>query len=269
MMAIQLGRLEAAMWLSKRSDLEPPSCLSHTAPELVTKCQSDECVDTSSLLTEANLYSIARFATPEFASSLQRRGVFLDRAKGPEGQSVWHAVVEYQQRPEKMLQWLLDHSALSCDTASCNGNTPLMLAIQLGRLEAAIWLSEWSDLGVPNCFNLLTAPELAAKCQTDESVAILRAIMKNITLKEQHGRDLTRKVIHAVGNSRKDRIRRLEMLKVHHKECETGRGHQRTEHYYLSRLDVANEHAFEKLQILALPLEISMSSYKSLSNWAF
>lgn len=216
-------------------------------------------LEVSSLLTEADLYSITQFATPEIASSLRGRGVYIDRAKGPEGQSVWHAVVEYHEQPEKMLQWLLDHSLLSCDTTSCNGNTPLMLAIQLGRLEAAMWLSRWSDLGVPNCLNLLTAPELAAKCQTDESADILRVIMDSITLKEQRGRDLTIKAIHAVHNSRKDRTLRLRMINARHKKCETGR-EQEQSHHYQERLRVAEEHAWKKMRIICIAIDRPISS---------
>ena len=203
-------------------------------------------LEVSSLLTEADLFSLATFATPEIANSLSDRGIHIDKAKGPDGQSVWHAVVEYHERPEKMLHWLRDDSGLSCDTTSSNGNTPLMLAIQLGRLEAAMWLSKWSNLGIPHPSNKLTAPELAAKCQTNESVDIFRVIMDNIPRNERRGQELTLKAIRAVHNGRKARLMKLTMMTIRHN---IGREQQRSLHYQKC-LRVAENLALEKMQII-------------------
>ncbi|KAJ5471966.1 hypothetical protein N7539_008535 [Penicillium diatomitis] len=81
---------------------------------------------------------------------------------------------------------------------SSSGNTPLMLAIRLDKVTAAAWLSKHSNLEVPNPSNGLTAPELAAKSHTWESVLIFKEIMGNIAMNEKGGRDLTKRVLRAI-----------------------------------------------------------------------
>jgi ankyrin repeat protein len=143
-------------------------------------------------LTGVELFTLAKFATPNFADKLLARGVHIDRAMGPEGQTVWHAVVETHEQPERMFGWLLLYSAKSCNIRSSNGNTPLMLAAQLGRVDAVVWLSRHSDLRVTNDLNGLTAPELIAKCQRNESIAMFKIILGSMTLDKRSGRELAR-----------------------------------------------------------------------------
>jgi hypothetical protein len=67
-----------------------------------------------------------------------------------------------------------------------------MLAAQLGRVDAVVWLSRHSDLRVTNDLNDLTAPELIAKCQRNESIAMFKIILGSMTLDKRSGRELAR-----------------------------------------------------------------------------
>jgi hypothetical protein len=84
-----------------------------------------------------------------------------------------------------------------------------MLAIQLGKVTAAAWLSKHSNLEFPNPSTGLTAPELVAKCQTYESVLIFKDIVDNIAIHEEHGRDLTKQMLRAIRDGIRAEEKRL------------------------------------------------------------
>lgn len=200
-------------------------------------------------LNETYLFDLAKIVTPKIADRLLGRGVNIDIAKGPESQTIWHAVVEYHEWPERMLDWLLLHSSLPCYIPSSNGNTPLMLAIQLGKVTAAAWLSKHSNLEFPNPSNGLTAPELVAKCQTYESVLIFKDIMDNIAMDEERGRDLTKKMLRAIRDGLRAEERRFRIQKLRRDKGCKGLEQQHSQNYQ-EHLRVSQMYALEKFRIV-------------------
>lgn len=124
-----------------------------------------------------------------------------------------------------------------------------MLAIELGKLDVASWLSARSDLGILNLSSGLTAPELAAKCQMDKSVAIFRVIVENIAFDLQSGRDLMGRTLRAVYNGHRANITRLKTRKQRQRKHLRG---SKSLHYpdFQMLFDAAGKRTHEKLQII-------------------
>ena len=209
----------------------------------------------SSRLSRMDLYCLARLMTPRIANSFLARGINIGDANGSYGQSAWHAVVEYQEQPQNMFTWLSEYSAIPPHTKAQYGDTPLMQAIRLGRAEAVKWLSRESDLEITHPSNGLTALELAAKCQTDESVALFEIVIKDVSLKERSGRDLTKKVIRAIPEGLIAKNSTLSMRKQRQDKCwpEFKHEHHRK---YREHLRAAERRAIKKMSILCFAVGI-------------
>jgi hypothetical protein len=211
---------------------------------VLKRSSSRELTKIVSHLSDTDLFELAKSISPDIATDLLRRGISIDRVAGPDGQSIWHTVVQYHEQPQEMLQWLLHHCSHSINKRAPDGSTPLMLAIGLGKLDAATWLSERCDLGMVNSSTGLTAPELAAKkSQTNEEISIFRVIVENIALDHQSGRDLMRRTINAVYISRRDYTRRL---KIRNQRQRYVKGIQSLG----KQLEISDKATFLKMQII-------------------
>ncbi|KAJ6171530.1 hypothetical protein N7470_000597 [Penicillium chermesinum] len=156
--------------------------------------------------------------TPESASDLLSNGAHIDSAGGPDGETVWHAVVKYQEEPIPMLEWLDKHSSVLCDETKSNGDSPLMLAIHLGKFETLKWLSWHSDLRLVNPVRQLTAPEIAARSEGPESREMLE-IMAESMEELENWKELKDRIDKAICHSLEYRTRHLTVSM--HVYCES------------------------------------------------
>lgn len=202
-------------------------------------------------LNEATLFEKAKDITPQLASAYLERGVQIDKAKGPDGETVWHAVVKYHRRPNEMLDWLFQNSRVPCHLTCSHGNTPLMLAIQLGRVDLAKRLIKHGDLNVVNPWTKFTAPELVARSQSPESVDIFRTIMANLSLNEDNARKTAKKLPRAIYDGLYRHEEKLRLSRIRKNRACRSQVQEHT-HLYEEKLSIAESHALQKLEILAL-----------------
>lgn len=193
-----------------------------------------------------DLFSRAKDVTPQLARDLLIQGVHIDNAKGPEGETVWHAVVKYNKQAVGMLEWLQQNSSVPCDLTSSDGNTPLMLALQLRRVDAAKRLSKFSDLTVVNPSTNFTAPELAARSQSHESVEIFSCIMENIPLDEDWGRKLAKRIPHAIRDGLFANVKKLQLSKLR-KDRNYPHLVQQHAYHYENSISIAERYAMQKV----------------------
>lgn len=85
-----------------------PSYTQEAFRVILEKPSSKDSVAIASRLSGKDLFELAKSIAPDIASSLLARGISIDKATGPDGQSVWHAVVQYHEQPQGLLQWLLN-----------------------------------------------------------------------------------------------------------------------------------------------------------------
>lgn len=200
------------------------------------------------------MFELAKDVTPQLANYYLKRGVQIDKAEGPERETVWHAVVKYHGRPNEMLDWLFQNSTVPCHLTSSDGNTPLMLAIQLGRVGLAKRLIKDGDLTVANSLTKLTAPELAARNQSPESVDIFDSIMSNLSLNGDNERELAKRIPRTIWDGLYSQEQKLQLSKIRKdKACPS----QVQEHIddFKEQLSIAERHALQKTQIFMLAIK--------------
>ncbi|KAJ6171529.1 hypothetical protein N7470_000596 [Penicillium chermesinum] len=148
---------------------------------------------------EKKCYHMVRTGKPEAHGLLQNATEF-ELAGGPDGETVWHAVVLYYGDDNEALELLScvpKDLFVKCDTVNGDGETPLMLASRLEKTNMAIWLSEHSDLNLVNPKTGQTALEIIAKCQILQSVEVFRTMM-NCMLLDHQGQGRARRIPFAI-----------------------------------------------------------------------
>ena len=151
------------------------------------RLESDPDLDISSTLKPKHLYSVCKYASVGLARRMLDRGldISIGLAAGGGNFTAWNAVAEFHLNPEPMLEWL--NQQLSSPRVSPRLD-PLVRAVQLDRVNAAIWF-------ICHCnysFDHERAAIEAAKRQTDESALILDVIIQRSSLAQPRDKPLPR-----------------------------------------------------------------------------